>query len=251
MQLNQHIEQINATKSISLLKTMLELAGIWPTKQINSVLFLKLLVCWTLLPGAIVCMLIELCNVGDDMNKLIEVLVSLLQFIIVTVKVSSVTLKKQCFLSLLKQLHYITGNHKTQNEIPIKRAITICNKLVKFFGMLTISVVVFYTLFPIIDKKALPIPFSYELGKYYYLMHLVECLMLVTAGLTGNSIDALYVTLATFAAAEIEILNSKLLICTFQLNEVTINSKLHCRTFNELVKRNLLQCITLHTSIIR
>ncbi|KAI4468378.1 odorant receptor [Holotrichia oblita] len=251
MMLDQHIEQIDCPEPLNLLKTMLQLAGIWPTKQITTALILKLLVCWTLLPGAIVCMLIELCKVGSDINKIIEVLVSLLQFIIVAVKLSSVTLKKKCFLSLLKQLHCMISSHKIQNEIPTQRATTISNKLVKFFGMLTISVVVFYTLFPVIDKKALPIPFSYELGRYYYLMHLTECLMLITAGLTGNSIDALYVTLATFAAAEIEILNSKLLICTLQVKEGAGNNKLCCRAFNELVKRNLLECIRLHTSIIR
>ncbi|CAH1108941.1 unnamed protein product [Psylliodes chrysocephalus] len=85
------------------------------------------------------------------------------------------------------------------------------------FRVLCVFVVIFYGLFPILDKnpeetKKLPLPlwFPFEIDKSYYFIWFMTVLSICIGAWTNSNIDILTIMLITLATAQFEILKKRL-----------------------------------------
>lgn len=238
---------IKCIDAVSTTRWMLSKSGVWPMKRMNCLDWFKLTINWTYALSLVIMMLIEITNVWRDYKKLAEILGTIFPYGTYGCKLIALAYNKKCFFEIINDINSATFNSHPKDLVqPIAQTIWISKTAEKIFKFLLLLLLMIYLIFPIIDHNALPIPLSYELGNYYYLMHLYQMTALILTAWNISCIDLLFTSFVGLAAAQIDILREKLIRCKCNEDSTTAEE-----IFDRNVAVILQDCIKLHIAIIR
>lgn len=228
--------------AVTTTKWMLTKSGVWPKTNMTSFDKFKLVINLVYALSLLIMMLIEIIRVWKNYDKLAEILGTIFPYGTYGCKLVALACKKQYFFNIMKDIDSAVFNsHAEELKKPIAQTVLISKTAEKIFKVMLLILLMIYLIFPIIDHNALPIPVSYELGNYYYLMHWYQMTALILTAWNISCIDLLFTSFVSIAAAQINILREKLRTSHIALDDM----------FNENVRKTLHDCIELHTSIIR
>ncbi|GJQ66223.1 hypothetical protein Trydic_g4279 [Trypoxylus dichotomus] len=121
---------------------------------------------------------------------------------------------------------------------------------------MTSGIVIFYSIFPFFDEKDLPVPLSFSIGRYRYLMYLFQVVSLAICAWNLTSIDLLFVNLLGLAAATVDRLRERLSDSVKNAEKSIITNKnteklAVMQLLNIIVAEDLRECTILHIAILR
>lgn len=238
------MRNIRCSDALITTKWMLRKSGIWPLKKMNFFDKIKLIINWAYALSLMVMVLFEAANIWRNYQKLAEILCTVFPSISYLCKLVALVCKKKHFFAIIDSMDStIFNSHPEEQKIPIIITIKVSRMAAKVFRVLIVLLIMLYLIFPILDHNALPIPISFKLGNYFYLMHFYQMSALILIAWNITCIDLLFTTFTGLAAAQIDILERKLLTSMKDIG--------NSQDFNQSIASTLRSCIQLHVAIIR
>nr|XP_023027980.1 odorant receptor 13a-like [Leptinotarsa decemlineata] len=226
----------NIIEAISIPKKFFTLSGHWPGAK--TTIFQRILFCLEILFS--LSLLAELTNHFDDYEILSE-------HLSITISPTSYLIKLIIFKFKSDAVQHLISSIKLKefNNCPkhLRDIIEETVKYSKFLGhgyqLLCFVTVLLYSLVPVFTKADLPVKFSYNTGNFKPVMYAFQVIGMVSTASNNSSMDILAMSLMRICAAQIEILNRKII----GLSDEKYRS--------DHIKTKLKECVKHHMKIIR
>lgn len=183
-------EKLNCIDVLAPTEKLLRLSGIWPVKQIKINYLIRTIISWIFSYILLGLMCAEVIHVMGDMKRVNEIACTLTPVIVYCFKMTALVYYRKNFFNIVETLNSDLFNKYSESmQRPLQKILKVTNQGKKIFHILTLSVIIFYTVFPIFDEKELPIPFSFNVGRYRYVMHIFQIVTLSLSAWNLTSID--------------------------------------------------------------
>ncbi|KAF2904116.1 hypothetical protein ILUMI_02069 [Ignelater luminosus] len=147
-------------------------------------------------------------------------------------------LKNPIFLSYSEDLdHYMAKS--------IKQSVLLTNG----YRVVAVTIMVGYTIYPLLDNKPLPTPFPYDLGKFTMLMYCFEVISGSFSMVNVICLDVTCTSLMELAAAQLDILAEK--IIRLEEDDVVVGDPIILTQIRESIHEKLKNCVKHHLAIIK
>ncbi|XP_074037219.1 LOW QUALITY PROTEIN: uncharacterized protein [Leptinotarsa decemlineata] len=231
----------NIIEAISIPKKIFTLSGHWPGAK--TTIFQRILFCLEILFS--LSLLAELPNHFDDYEILSE-------HLSITISPTSYLIKLIIFKFKSDAVQHLISSIKLKefNNCPkhLRDIIEETVKYSKFLGhgyqLLCFVTVLLYSLVPMFTKADLPVKFSYNTGNFkpvMYAFQVIDIEGLVSAASNNSSMDILAMSSMRICAAQIEILNRKIIGLSDEYEKYRTDH----------IKTQLKECVKHHMKIIR
>lgn len=236
---------------------LLRISGIWPTKEVTTLYRLRTAISWALAYILLAMMFAEVVHVIGDIGKVNEIACTLTPITVYCFKMMALAYYRTNFFNILDTLN--SGLFNSFNETmdkPLQEIMKVTTKTSRLFQIMTLCVLSFYAIFPILDKKDLPVPFTFNVGGYIRAIYILQICGLSLCAWNLTSIDLLFVNFMGIAAAIIDTLRKnvagimpdmKTMDCGNMQNIDMINTLLLSRN----TTKSLRKCCMLHRSILK
>nr|XP_023022535.1 odorant receptor 13a-like [Leptinotarsa decemlineata] len=228
----------NIIEAISIPNKFFTLSGHWPGAK--TTIFQRMLFCLDILFNF--SLLAEFTNHFDDYEILSEHLSITISPVSYLIKMIIFKIKSDAVQNLICSIKL-----KEFNDCPnhLRNIIEQTVKYSKFLGYvyqsLCLVTILLYSLVPVFTEADLPLRFSYNIGNFKPVMYAFQVMGLISAASNNSSMDILAMSLMRICAAQIEILNRKIIGLSDEYEKYR----------PDYIKTELKHCVKHHVKIIR
>ncbi|KAF2903348.1 hypothetical protein ILUMI_02837 [Ignelater luminosus] len=230
---------------------MMTTSGVWPQKNPNMYYKLKTLSSWFFAISLCTTMWMEAINDVKNFAKLSEILYIMVTITAYNIKLAVFTYyRKESFLDMINFLkNPVFVSYPDDIDHYMVKTIKSSTLLANIYRYLILCCVILYIFYPILDNKALPFPFPYDLGKYTPLMYVFQLMGESYAAWNNSCLDTLCTSLMGIAAAQLDILCEK--IARIKEEEVSLQNYEISEEADKITTKKLSQCVEHHLAIIK
>ena len=248
--------KLHCKQAYESIERMMVVTAVWPKVGASVSYILRGTVCSSLTFLFYISMCAEALVHYEDFQSLSEVLCVLFECTPYVGKFIGFTINKGVFVNLLHDLDNDQFNNHPENlNAPLRNTISRINLISRLFRILSFSSLFFYMLYPIIDGKMLPIPFSFNVGRYTYVIYVFQIVSLGLSAWNNSCFDLLCSGAMGIASAQLEMLSGRLTGLYREIEgcceNFSRNGKGRKSLIDEKIHEILKICVRHHISIIR
>ncbi|KAF2904855.1 hypothetical protein ILUMI_01326 [Ignelater luminosus] len=240
----------NSADAYRLQYIILSATGAWPKENPTILYRFNTFLSWFYGLGLYGIMLTQCIHDITDITKLSETLYIMVSFMGFIIKFLVFTYRKKEFLDILEFLKDpVFVSYPEDLDHYMVKTIKSWTLLSKVYQFLIICCIILYLIYPILDNKALPFAFPYDLGQYNIVMYGFQLIGEYYSANNNIYLDVLCASLMGIIAAQLDILAEK--IIRIRENDSVLDEyEISIRADEEAIKR-LKQCVVHHLAIIK
>lgn len=242
----QIVKEEDTHEALKIYHNMMTISGIWPKENSSAIYKLKFAISWTFALSFLALLIIQILGNLNNYKNIFEVTYTAIVIFCYMVKLACVTFNKKMFLKMIELVKDpIFCSHPKELDGYMKKAIRLSKLIGKTYQYSVLSVVIFYSFYPVIFNTALPLPLPYDFGKFNFIMYIYQIAIVTVAAWNVSSLDLMTISLIGIANAQFDILAQK--IISIEVSERDAGFDLE---MDEDVIRHLRQCVGHHLAIL-
>ncbi|KAF2888241.1 hypothetical protein ILUMI_17932 [Ignelater luminosus] len=229
---------------------MLVITGMWPKKNPNIIYRIRTTISWICAIGLFGCLLTQFIYDIKDFMKLSVTLYILVCYMGFILKLLVFINHREEFLNILNFLkNPIFISYPEDLDYYMTKSIKQSVLVARTVQIATAAGLVVYAVYPILDKKPLPFPFPYELGKYTLLMFCFQMVAEAFSAVNNLSLDLVFTSLMGIVAAQLDILAE--MIMRLKEDDSMVERSVISNRVDESINKKLKDCVKHHLAIIK
>ncbi|KAK4885198.1 hypothetical protein RN001_001469 [Aquatica leii] len=239
----------NNANAFKLQHAMMLSSGVWPEESSTITYKIKCIISWILSLGLFITMTMQVIHDITDFTKLSEILYIMVTIAATVGKMASFTYQRKKFLKMIKFLKEpIFMSYTDDLDHYMAATIKSSTFIANFYRYLVGCCIVMFIVYPIVDNKPLPFPFSFELGSFKYCMYVFQIASIGCCAWNNSCIDTLTTSIMGIGAAQLSILYEKIVNIKHMTN--CLEDKNNVSVKNKDITPSLEQCVEHHNAII-
>lgn len=229
---------------------MMTTSGVWPKENPSLYYKLKTLSTWFFAISLCATMWMEAINDIKSFTKLSEILYIMVTITAYLIKLTVFTRRRKSVLNMVNFLKDpVFLSYPDDVDHYMAKTIKWSTLLANVYRYLVLCCVILYIFYPILDNKALPFPFPYDLGSYTPFMYVFQLIGESYAAWNNSTFDTLCTSLMGIAAAQLDILCEK--ITRIKEGRVMVQDYEFSEEADKSTTEKLSQCVEHHLAIIK